>query len=97
MIAVLRGKDPVPQLDHQVTASKTRSWHDRSKMLYFYLHFCNWLASLLREEGQDLIEYTLLLGLLAITCLVAITFAGQSISQIWNTVVGILRIAIAGS
>jgi len=53
-------------------------------MLYLYLRIMNWLQ---REEGQDLIEYALLLGLIAIICVVAITLAGEAISGVWDTIV----------
>jgi len=32
------------------------------------------------DEGQDLIEYALLVGLIAIICIGAITLTGQSVS-----------------
>jgi len=38
------------------------------------------------EEGQDLIEYALLLGLIAIICIAAITAAGEDVSAIWTAI-----------
>lgn len=52
-------------------------------MLELYLRVTNWLK---REEGQDLVEYALILGLIALVCVVAITAAGGSVSTIWNKV-----------
>ncbi|HNS51319.1 MAG TPA: Flp family type IVb pilin [Anaerolineae bacterium] len=52
-------------------------------MLHLYLWIKSWLQ---REEGQDLIEYGLLLALIAIICIVAITAAGEAISGFWNTI-----------
>jgi pilus assembly protein Flp/PilA len=38
------------------------------------------------EEGQDLVEYALLLALIAIVCIVAITTMGTTISGFMNQV-----------
>lgn len=38
------------------------------------------------EEGQDLIEYALLAGLIALVCVVAITNAGTKVSGLFNKV-----------
>jgi len=37
------------------------------------------------EEGQGLVEYALIVGLIALICVGAITLAGTSVSNIWNT------------
>jgi pilus assembly protein Flp/PilA len=50
-------------------------------MLYNYLRMRNWLR---RDEGQDLTEYALLLGLIAIICIAAVTVLGQEISQLFS-------------
>ena len=42
-------------------------------MLHLYLRFQNWLE---REEGQDLAEYALLIGLLALALVGSITLLG---------------------
>lgn len=44
------------------------------------------LKALEREEGQDLIEYGLLLFLIAIAAVASIQLAGQSIAAFWNTI-----------
>ncbi len=42
----------------------------------------NYLAALVRhEEGQDLLEYALLIALIAIVCIGAITLAGTQVSN----------------
>jgi Flp pilus assembly pilin Flp len=69
---------------------------DESKMLHPYLYLRNWLQCLQPEEGQDLIEYALLLTLVALVCLVAITMGGRTISQVWVTMARYLRDAMAG-
>ena len=46
-----------------------------------------WLRNLLgSEEGQDLIEYALLIGLIVIIAIVAIQIAGQSVSTIFSNI-----------
>ncbi len=52
-------------------------------MLYFWVWLKSWLQ---REKGQDLIEYALLLGLIALVCILAITLGGQAISNVWNAI-----------
>ena len=52
-------------------------------MAQLYLCLKLWLES---QEGQDLVEYALLLGLIALLCIVAITAGGQAISTIWVAV-----------
>lgn len=50
-----------------------------------------WLKAWLnREDGQDLVEYALLLGLLALVAVVAITAAGVSVNGIWVAIQGML-------
>jgi len=38
------------------------------------------------DAGQDLIEYALLVGLIALVCVVAITAAGAKVNTLFNTV-----------
>jgi len=46
-----------------------------------------------REEGQGLVEYALILALIAVVCIVALVFLGQQILNMLNT----LGQAIAGA
>jgi len=39
-----------------------------------------------REEGQDLLEYALLIALIAIVCVGAITLAGQNVMTVFNNI-----------
>jgi pilus assembly protein Flp/PilA len=39
-----------------------------------------------REEGQDLVEYALLLGLIALVCVLAITAGGEAVQAIWEAI-----------
>lgn len=53
-------------------------------LLYSYI---NLIDRLKNEEGQDLVEYALLLGLIALVAVVAITAAGASVNGIWERIV----------
>jgi Flp pilus assembly pilin Flp len=46
------------------------------------------------EDGQDLIEYALLVALIAIACIVAVQRAGTSISGVLNNIAGTLEAAV---
>ncbi len=47
----------------------------------------NLFARFVREEaGQDLIEYALLAGLIALVCVATITSAGTKVSQLFGNV-----------
>jgi len=49
------------------------------------------LRTFVREdEGQDLLEYALLVGLIALVCVVAVTAAGGAVSGIFNAISGAL-------
>jgi len=49
------------------------------------------LRTFVREDaGQDLLEYALLVGLIALVCVVAVTAAGNSVSGIFNAIAGAL-------
>lgn len=48
-------------------------------------------ALMRRDEGQDLIEYALIAGLIAIVAVVAIGDAGTKINAIWLDVVEALN------
>ena len=50
-------------------------------MLNLYLNICNWLNT---EEGQDLAEYGLLLGLIAVIVMVAVAALGDSLLALFN-------------
>jgi pilus assembly protein Flp/PilA len=39
-----------------------------------------------RDEGQDLLEYALLVALIALVCVVAITAAGVNVSAIFTNI-----------
>ena len=47
------------------------------------------IRSLVRnEEGQDLIEYAMLVSLIALICVIAVTAAGAQVEAIFTAVAG---------
>ena len=44
-----------------------------------------------KDEGQDLIEYALLAGLVALVAVVAIGQAGDEVNAIWGEIVAALQ------
>jgi pilus assembly protein Flp/PilA len=51
----------------------------------------NRLRSLARDEsGQDLLEYALLVALIALVCIAAITMAGQTVSTMFTNIANAL-------
>lgn len=49
------------------------------------------------DDGQDLIEYALIAGLISLVCWVAIQTAGATISTVWTSVTTALTSAGAAS
>ena len=50
-------------------------------MMYLYLWIKNWLQ---REEGQDLAEYAILLGLIALVVMIAVIALGTNLSTLFS-------------
>ena len=50
-------------------------------MLALYVYIRNWLQ---RDEGQDLAEYALLIGLIALVVMVAVILLGQNLSTLFQ-------------
>jgi pilus assembly protein Flp/PilA len=48
-------------------------------------------ALLRNDKGQDLIEYALLAGLIALVAVVAIGDAGEKVNEIWTDIVAALN------
>jgi len=40
-----------------------------------------------RDEGQDLIEYAMLVALIALFCVIAVTAAGGKVVEVFNAIV----------
>jgi len=52
------------------------------------MEFFNRLRSIIREEyGQDLLEYALLVALIALVAATAVGLAGQSVQTVFNNIV----------
>lgn len=51
-------------------------------MLELYLKILNWVRS---DEGQDLAEYALLLGLIALVVLLAVTALGGNLNTLFES------------
>ena len=53
------------------------------------MDFMNRLRGLVRnEEGQDLLEYALLIALIALVCVGAVALAGIKVSQVFTNIAG---------
>ena len=56
------------------------------------MHFVNSVKSFVRnEEGQDLLEYALLVALIALVAVAAVTAAGTSVQTIFNNIASALN------
>jgi len=61
------------------------------------MYFVNRLRSLVRnDEGQDLLEYALLVALIALVAIAAVTAAGGSVKTIFTNIANALNGAAAG-
>jgi Flp pilus assembly pilin Flp len=72
---------------HQATAGAA-SWEDAMTMLFNYVK-----SFVSQEEGQDLLEYALLVALIALVAIVAVGAAGGSVSTIFTNISGELTAA----
>jgi len=61
------------------------------KLISFLLEF------LREEEGQDLIEYALLVALISLVCVAALTTAGSQVTTIFENIKNRLTTAAANS
>jgi pilus assembly protein Flp/PilA len=53
------------------------------------MEFISRLRSFVRdEEGQDLLEYALLIALIALVCVGAVTIAGTTVSKVFTNISG---------
>jgi len=72
--------------------SHTRSARRKDAPEETIMELINRLRMLARDsEGQDLIEYALLVGLISLVAVVAIGLAGGSVNGIFNAIVGQLN------
>ena len=53
------------------------------------MRLVNYAVSFVRkDEGQDLLEYALLVALIAIGAVAAVTLAGDKVSEVFNAIAG---------
>lgn len=50
----------------------------------------NWLITKKSEKGQDLAEYALLIGLIALLVVLAVTILGQEISIVFSEIASVV-------
>jgi pilus assembly protein Flp/PilA len=59
------------------------------------MHFTTRLRAFVRdEEGQDLIEYALLVALISLVAVAAVTTAGSAVNNIFTSIAGSLTAAL---
>jgi pilus assembly protein Flp/PilA len=59
------------------------------------MNFITRLRSFVRdEEGQDLIEYALLVALISLIAVAAVTSAGSAVNNIFTSIAGSLKAAL---
>ena len=51
-----------------------------------YDYIKSWIVSKRSERGQDLAEYALLIGLIALIVILAVTLLGNNISEIFDAI-----------
>jgi Flp pilus assembly pilin Flp len=61
-------------------------------MLALYLNLQNWFRS---EEGQDLIEYALIIALVVVVAAVGMLALGGKISTLWSAIGNWLNVSVA--
>lgn len=64
----------------EYTAASRAKSHSRSGRLMGKLFRCLWTD----DSGQDLVEYSLLLALISIVCVVAIRLLGTQLAEFWE-------------
>ena len=63
-------------------AWRNRAVHKEEEMAYLV----SLVSSLRREEGQDLLEYALLVALIALVAIAAVTAAGVKVNAVFNAI-----------
>ena len=48
-------------------------------------------AKLVKEEGQGMVEYGLIIAVIAVVVLIALTPVGGAVSDVFNSIVGSIR------
>jgi pilus assembly protein Flp/PilA len=83
----------VPQRDrhHQHNARPPTRWRQDMKLFTYVRDFVG------NEEGQDLIEYALLVALISLVCVAALTTAGSQVNVIFTKIKDKLTTAAAAA
>jgi Flp pilus assembly pilin Flp len=58
-----------------------------------YARLLNWLNS--EREGQDMVEYALLIGLISVVAIASLIIAGDAVVSLWDAVTSALNSATA--
>jgi len=86
---VLAGHGPVPGL---AFSSDSGSGPQGVTVMQAFVAFLNRLVR--EEEGQDMVEYALILGLVSIVAVIAVTATGTAVKSIWEAVQAAVEAAI---
>ena len=86
---VLAGHGPVPGL---AISSDSGSGPQGVTVMQAFVAFLNRLVR--EEEGQDMVEYALILGLVSIVAVIAVTATGTAVKSIWEAVQAAVEAAI---
>jgi pilus assembly protein Flp/PilA len=72
----------------RISHTRHGAWNRAGRIV---MYLVNRLRSLVRnDEGQDLLEYALLVALIALVAVAAVTAAGQSVNQIFSSIAAAL-------
>ena len=58
-----------------------------------FVEFFNRIAR--DEDGQDMVEYALLIGLISVVAVATLILAGTAVQTLWTAVIGALNTATA--
>jgi Flp pilus assembly pilin Flp len=59
--------------------------------LYYYLRIKNWLS---REEGQDVVEYAVLVVFIGLVVIAGLTAFGTQMRAIYNSIAALIQGAV---
>jgi len=82
--------------NHRDRFSHTRLCASIDALEEWHMEFIARLKKFARaDEGQDLLEYALLVALIALVCVVSIGLAGSNVNTIFNSIAGKLVVPAA--
>lgn len=62
-------------------------------MFHDLINFAAWHRHLSGDDGQDMVEYALLLGMLSVTALAIVVLVGPQISDTFRSIINSLGLA----